>query len=154
MSTVTIDMSGVEAFMERLTVIGDTLPEWFAAANSVIEAETQVIIEELYPGGLAAQWNVTSMVGQAGGILAEVTAQSDNQMVLWYEYGTRPHAIDPVNAQALAFVPRWSDQVEFFGHVDHPGEAARENAPQLLERMAAAATAAWTEAVDEFIAAL
>lgn len=154
MSTVTIQVGGVEEFMERLNIVGDSISEWFAAANTIIEGETRAAIEELYPGGLAAQWVVTSEVGVAGGQLASVTAASSNQMVLWYEFGTRPHAIDPVNADALAFVPRWSSQVEYFVHVDHPGEAAREHGPELLERMAASAAMAWAEAIDEFIASL
>ncbi len=142
--TVSIDIGGLQQLQETLRILGTNLANMVMTATEEIAADTRGAITDIYPGQLSDQFDVT--VGDEGG-LASVTAMSADPYVLWYEYGTRPHAITPTaGKQALKFVAPWSGAEEFFTLV-HQSERAHNGTIALKLAMHTSALERWTEAI-------
>ncbi len=118
-----------------------TLPMQLAAASDLIAASVMEEVGMRY--GPVAKY-FTSATGMLGGA-ASVHIGTDNQHALWWEYGTRPHPIAAVNAQALRFTSKGVTLMRRSVH--HPGTRAHNQRDGCLQALALTAQIEWRAAL-------
>lgn len=145
---VTVSIQGLQAVQEMLDSIGIDLTEALAPANEELRQEVVWEISNRYPNGMAMYWQVTA--DSVPGALLSITAQTTDRLVLWYEFGTREHVIEPKNPDGvLHFIGthEFAGEDIYAMHVDHPGESAHDISSGLAAFMAAEAASRWEEAI-------
>lgn len=151
MAEVVISFAGIQSLQQQLRLLGVNLGDMLLTATEEIAGDTRDALATIYPGGLSAQWQVTTGDGAGtAAAIASVTARSADPYVLWFEYGTKPHAITPRNAAALAFVAPWSGAIEFFKIV-HQSERAHNGAVALRIALETSAYTRWSEAIQALL---
>lgn len=144
----TISIQGLQAVQDMLASVGTSLSEALAPANEELRQEVVWEISNRYPNGMAMYWQVTT--DTVPGALLSITAQTTDRLVLWYEYGTREHVIEPKNPDGvLHFIGthEFAGEDIYTMHVDHPGESAHSLSAGLAEFMATEAATRWEEAI-------
>jgi hypothetical protein len=123
--TVTLNQPAIDALLH--SEAGPVGRDLVRRAVLVEESARQIIGETFYVRTGSLIRSVRSEVGQdTDGLRARVYCDPDvAPHAAYLEYGTRPHAIDPVNAPIL--VSRVDNPTPLAGptmHVEHPGNPA------------------------------
>lgn len=150
---VIIRCPALDELAARMAAFGGDLSAELMNANEAIRVETLWTIEGLYPQGTLYAWQ--SNINTVPGATASVEIKTDDPILYWYEYGTKPHEIDANEQGALAFegTNAFAGQFVVVSHVEHPGEQAHPNADRVLIQMGVVARAEWTTAIQELLLA-
>ena len=151
--SITFNASQFQALGEKLSEGAEgQLAASVALANRAIELATRRSLGQLYGANLSKRWNVSSSVNTRDlSKMATVTVETDDQIVRYYEYGTKPHLIVARNAQALRWTDKSSGEVRFAKYVHHPGTKPHDKLPALRDNFDKRVLLEWQPAIESAI---
>lgn len=153
--SVNIECPQVVGLAASIKAVREAMLAELEGANTGLEQDMRAVIAGSYPGSLPGRWNVEGETGGAAGKLASMRVSSDDQRVIWYEYGTGAHAIYPNVAQALHFMwARFGGQEVFFSHVAHPGTKPHNRREAIQQALEAGARTRYSAAIRAALAGL
>lgn len=141
--------SNMTAILDSLAAKKAALPTEIAISNSLVDYDVRQALASLYPGRLSALWQVRLTPGSFPR-LAMLQVETTEALVYYYEYGTAPHYIVPVNATMLKFpgTNAWAGTIVFTDFVDHPGAVAHNKRFSLLTAIDLSAHTQWKAAIS------
>lgn len=117
-----------------------------------VRVDLDEILHVLYPPRVADAVDAVVDSGEESAvILARVRLVKNHPLWLWYEFGTRPHTIEPRNAQMLSF---WWENMDthFWGTiVNHPGARAHHLGGEVMRQLQPRARVRWTTSLGQAI---
>jgi len=142
MGTVRFTSPSMGALQAKLLATQGDLVTAIGATSMTIAERMRTEIGVLY-GPVAKYWQVD--VG-----FRRVRCHGDHPHLLYWEYGTRPHAITPVNAKALRFTAQGGPV--FARRVNHPGTPAHNKRDDVLVSLSTIALSEWSSAIEALLA--
>lgn len=146
MGTVTVSSPNLAAVARKLAAARQTLGDRLAPATQNIADTVHTAIDTRY-GPVAKYWHVDATA-------TSVRAWGDHQHLLWWEFGTRAHGIDPVQAKMLRFTPQGATNTVFAKHVNHPGTPAHNQRDGVVTTLSYAALFEWHAALSDLLQTL
>ena len=149
----TFQAPGLADLAARMASLGGELAASLSAASETIRVDAMWTVESLYPPGTAYAWQ--SAINTIPEAVASVEIKTDDPILYWYEYGTKPHEIQAHEGSALAFAGtnEYAGMFILADHVEHPGESAHPNAGIVMAAMGEVARTEWGAAVQELLIA-
>lgn len=144
--SITFDTTSVNEFAVQIRMAEELLPAEIDAATKQAMTTLRRAIGQLYGKNLARKWTVTS---STAGDLVTITASTNDPIVSYYEFGTRPHIISARNAHVLRF--QMHGQVVFAKYVHHPGTHAHNKLDRLRTSFSNSVTSSWQTAIDNAV---
>lgn len=143
---VTFDTAELEDLVVKIEHMPGMLDEEIQAAAAAAVVTARRAIGQYYGKNLAKRWRVEA---NTQGTQTTIRAWSDDPIVGYYEFGTRPHIIRARNAHALRFM--MDGQLVFAKYVHHPGTQAHNKLDRLRVSFNNSVYRSWKTAVDNAV---
>jgi hypothetical protein len=151
MTVAKFQASGISALRDAFANIGASLPDLVLPWSQRIAAGLQSAIDDRYPKMGDYFGTFINHLNEPGEI-SDVTAESDDPIVIWYTYGTKPHEMPAgggkYNHNMVFELHEGSGDFIFTPHVNHPGARAHDAHLIVMAELIETAAVEWTEALE------